>query len=81
MSKPKIRFTYNGKNYQVDYRAYEDSLAIVLPDGTAIRVGMWLEIYPPLMGSTKEVPHLFKSLPAAEVVQQLGNAILAEEVC
>lgn len=42
----RIRFTFEGRNYEVGIEAYEQNL-IALPDGTILEVGIWLETAPP----------------------------------
>lgn len=77
--RPDIRFTWAGKKYTMPYEAYSSEY-IVLPDGTALQPLGWLESYPPQLGGAKVIPHLFQSLPVAEIIANLGNAVAATEV-
>ncbi|MFH1648149.1 MAG: hypothetical protein ABIA11_00245 [Patescibacteria group bacterium] len=67
---PDITFTWKGKKYTVEARAY-DTPHIVLPDGTVLRVTMWLETYPPKVGKAEEVNHLFKDMPVVEIAENM----------
>ncbi len=55
---PEITFEYDGKNYIVSGDAYEKNL-IRLPDGRILKVGAWLESYPPQPYEIEDVTEKF----------------------
>ncbi len=63
----KIRFTFEGKSYQVGMDAYNKDLPIKLPDGRVLTVnGGWLESMPPQ-------PQGLQLLECTEAVEAKGE--------
>jgi hypothetical protein len=53
-----MTFTYDGIEYRVDVGAnkiYQNDRFIRLPDGRYLKVGYWLESYPPIPQNLSEV--------------------------
>ncbi len=62
----KIRFSWEGKNYEVDISAYDIGL-IELPDGSILEAEEWLESYPPQPQNLRLVHNRTGAIKATEV--------------
>ncbi len=79
LAEDRITFSYEGKQYAVDYQAYGKG-RIVFPDLRAIEVLNWEETYPPKPMEVRELPFTFPDVAGATELAQLLGAVLAVEV-
>ncbi len=74
-----IRFTWNGKEYEVKAAAYGKDY-IVLPNRKVLRpIGWWKGATLPVLLEMEEVKHHLEHAPVGEIAEHMGNAILAHE--
>lgn len=72
----KIDFAWKNVPYEVGQEAY-DLNKIVLPDGTLLEVGMWLDSMPPQPRELRELSHPYKEKKTAEEIAKIFNGIVA----
>ena len=71
---PDITFSWKGKNYTVESRAFDLS-RIVLPDGTVLEVTEWIETYPPQVGKAEEIPHRLKNWNTDAIAKRMTACV------
>lgn len=58
----RIRFVFDGKQYFVSRKVYDNNLKVLLPNGKLIKVLNWNETHPPQVQDWKEERHIYKNV-------------------
>ncbi len=75
MDRQHVHFVWEGKKYKVDIEASRSNGSIILPDGRALMVGIWLQSLPPIPDEIVEYNHVFKKLPVKIIAVILRGRI------